>query len=65
MPEQTQTPPQTSQPDVSQDEKTLQGLKLDDPDTLRKIADRVYQLFLLEARIENERAGRSPGSGKR
>lgn len=62
MAEQTQ---QSQQPNDSQDEKTLNGLKLDDPSIVKKITERVYELFLLEARIENERAGRKPGSGKR
>lgn len=39
-------------------EKGLEGLKLEDRDTLEKIAGRVYELFLLEARIERDRTGR-------
>jgi len=63
MPE-TTPQPSTNQNTDAQDEKALQGLKLDDPHILNKITERVYQLFLLEARIENERAGRKSGHGK-
>lgn len=59
------TPQPLNQGNDAQDEKALQGLKLDDPNILNKITERVYQLFLLEARIENERAGRKPGNGKK
>jgi hypothetical protein len=64
MPDVTPQPAPTPNSDA-QDEPALRGLKLDDPDIINKITERVYQLFLNEARIEHERAGRNPGNGKK